>query len=408
MPVQVLVLNSGSSSIKYQVFDHDLTVLATGLLERIGEPVGRARHHIVAAAGGADDEDGGQQIVEEEPIADHEEGFARLVAVLEREGVGTDIGAIGHRVVHGGEEFTAPTVIDESVLDRIRAQVPLAPLHNPANLTGIEVATRLRPDLPQVAVFDTAFHGTLPPHAYRYAVPDELHQDYGVRRYGFHGTSHAYVAHRAAAHLGRPIGELKLITLHLGNGASATAIDGGHSVETSMGLSPLEGLVMGTRSGDIDPAVIFHLIREAGMEPHEVETLLNRRSGLKGLCGDNDLRTVADRAATGDHEARLALDVYCHRIRKYVGAYTAVLGGLDALVFTAGVGENADAVRAQVCRGLEVLGIALDPARNVGGRAADAADGVLPIHADGSRAAVLVIATDEEREIAESTLRAVG
>jgi acetate kinase len=397
--VQVLVLNSGSSSIKYQVFDHDLTVLATGLLERIGEPQGRATHLIVA-----DD----RELVVEEPIADHEVGFARLVAVLEEAGVGTELGAIGHRVVHGGDEFVAPTVIDAAVMDRIRAQVPLAPLHNPANLTGIEVATRLRPELPQVAVFDTAFHGTLPPHAYRYAVPAELHRDHGVRRYGFHGTSHAYVARRAAEHLGRPIGELKLITLHLGNGASATAIDGGCSVETSMGLSPLEGLVMGTRSGDIDPAVIFHLIRQAGMSPDEVETLLNRRSGMKGLCGENDLRTVADRAGTGDEDAQLALDVYCHRIRKYVGAYTAVLGGLDALVFTAGVGENADGIRAQVCRDLEVLGIELDPGRNTGARAAGATDGVVAVHADGSRAAVLVVATDEEREIAESTLAAVG
>jgi acetate kinase len=397
--VQVLVLNSGSSSIKYQVFDHDLTVLATGLLERIGEPQGRATHLIVA-----DD----RELVVEEPIADHEVGFARLVAVLEEAGVGTELGAIGHRVVHGGDEFVAPTVIDAAVMDRIRAQVPLAPLHNPANLTGIEVATRLRPELPQVAVFDTAFHGTLPPHAYRYAVPAELHRDHGVRRYGFHGTSHAYVARRAAEHLGRPIGELKLITLHLGNGASATAIDGGRSVETSMGLSPLEGLVMGTRSGDIDPAVIFHLIRQAGMSPDEVETLLNRRSGMKGLCGENDLRTVADRAGTGDEDAQLALDVYCHRIRKYVGAYTAVLGGLDALVFTAGVGENADGIRAQVCRDLEVLGIELDPGRNTGARAAGATDGVVAVHADGSRAAVLVVATDEEREIAESTLAAVG
>jgi acetate kinase len=397
--VQVLVLNSGSSSIKYQVFDHDLTVLATGLLERIGEAQGRATHRIVA-----DDHD----LVVEEPIADHEVGFARLVAVLEEAGVGTELGAIGHRVVHGGDEFVAPTLIDAAVIDRIRAQVPLAPLHNPANLTGIEVATRLRPELPQVAVFDTAFHGALPPHAYRYAVPAELHRDHGVRRYGFHGTSHAYVARLAAEHLGRPIGELKLITLHLGNGASATAIDGGRSVETSMGLSPLEGLVMGTRSGDIDPAVIFHLIREAGMDPHEVETLLNRGSGLKGLCGDNDLRTVADRAAGGDEDAQLALDVYCHRIRKYVGAYTAVLGGLDALVFTAGVGENASGVRARVCRDLGMLGIELDVDRNDGARVSDAPGGVVAIHAEGSRVAVLVVATDEEREIAASTLATIG
>jgi acetate kinase len=399
--VQVLVLNSGSSSIKYRLFDPDLRVLATGLLERIGEPRGRATHQLTV--------DGEvREVVDDAPLPDHEVGFARLVAVLEDAGVGTDIGAIGHRVVHGGDEFTAPTVIDGAVLERIRAQVPLAPLHNPANLTGIEVAERLRPDLPQVAVFDTAFHQTLAPHAYRYAVPDALHRDHGVRRYGFHGTSHAYVARRAAGHLARPLEELKLITLHLGNGASATAIDGGRSVETSMGLTPLEGLVMGTRSGDLDAGVIFHLVRQAGMSADEVDTLLNRQSGLKGLCGENDLRAVAERAAAGDTDARLALDVYVHRIRKYVGAYTAVLGGLDALVFTAGVGENADVVRAAVCRGLGVLGIELDEDRNTGSRASQAAEGVVELHADASRVAVLAVATDEEREIAERTLAAVA
>jgi acetate kinase len=398
--VQVLVLNSGSSSIKYRLFDADLRVLATGLLERIGEPAGLATHQLTV--------DGAvREVVDDAPIPDHEVGFARLVAVLEEAGVGTDIGAIGHRVVHGGDEFTAPTVIDDAVMERIRSQVPLAPLHNPANLTGIEVAERLRPDLPQVAVFDTAFHQTLAPHAYRYALPDELYRDHGVRRYGFHGTSHAYVARRAAAHLGRPLEDLKLITLHLGNGASATAIDGGRSVETSMGLTPLEGLVMGTRSGDLDAGVIFHLVRQAGLSADEVDTLLNRRSGLKGLCGDNDLRTVAERAAAGDVDARLALDVYVHRIRKYVGAYTAVLGGLDALVFTAGVGENADVVRAEVCRDLGVLGIELDPDRNEGARASAAPAGVAELHLASSRVAVLAVATDEEREIAERTLAAV-
>jgi acetate kinase len=399
--VQVLVLNSGSSSIKYQLFDDELRVLAAGLLERIGEERGRAAHRIGAG-------DGSRELVDDEPIPDHAEGFARLVSVLEREGVGEDLGAIGHRVVHGGDEFTAPTVIDEAVVERIRAQVPLAPLHNPANLTGIEVATRLRPDLPQVAVFDTAFHGTLPAHAYRYALPAELHDRHGVRRYGFHGTSHAYVSRKAAASLGRDLADTKLVTLHLGNGASATAVDGGRSVETSMGLSPLEGLVMGTRSGDLDPAIVFHLVREAGMEVGEVETLLNRHSGLKGLCGDNDLRTVVERAQAGDEDAELALAVYCHRIRKYVGAYVAVLGGLDALVFTAGVGENADEVRARVCAGLEVLGVELDLEANRGARAGTAPDGVVALHTAASRAAVLAVATDEEHEIAASTLAAIG
>jgi acetate kinase len=397
--MQVLVLNSGSSSIKYQLFDERLQVLATGLVERIGEEIGHAAHHIA----GSD-----EATIEDARVPDHAAGFATIVRALERAGVGDDLGAIGHRVVHGGAEFTAPTVIDDHVLERIRAQVPLAPLHNPANLTGIEVATELRPELPQVAVFDTAFHAGLPPAAYRYAIGDEVHRDHGVRRYGFHGTSHAFVAKRAAEHLGRPLEDLALITLHLGNGASVTAIDGGRSVETSMGLSPLEGLVMGTRSGDLDPAVVFHLIRQAGMSAEEVETLLNRRSGLLGLCGDNDLRTIESRAADGDGDARLALDVYVHRIRKYLGAYAAVLGRLDAVVFTAGVGENADGVRQRVCQDLGLLGIRLDDARNDGLRASSVDAGVAAVHADDSRVAVLVVATDEEREIAEQTVIAVG
>ena len=412
--MQVLVLNSGSSSIKYRLFDDTggagsaddsgdgLTLLARGLVERIGESSSMAAQTSVAADG-TETEDVEDGIT----ITDHAEGFRWIVDRLESSGLADDLGAIGHRVVHGGEEFSAPTVIDEAVISRIQAQIPLAPLHNPANLTGIEVARELRPDLTNVAVFDTAFHGTLPPAAYRYAVPDRLLAEQGVRRYGFHGTSHAYVARRAAAALGRPEEELKLVTLHLGNGASAAAVDGGRSVETSMGLSPLEGLVMGTRSGDLDPAVIFHLIREAGMSPAEVERVLNRESGLLGLCGDNDLRTIEERAAGGDEAAQLALDVYVHRIRKYLGAYAAVLGRLDAVVFTAGVGENSDTLRAAICADLEVLGVRLDAARNDGLRASKAPDGIAAVHADDSEVAVLVVATDEEREIAEQTLLAV-
>ncbi len=399
--MEVLVLNSGSSSIKYRLFDADLAVVASGLIERIGEPNGRAIHRR---------HDGGQrrETVEEGRVPDHAAGFRSLVAALDAAGLGDDLGAIGHRVVHGGSEFVAPTRIDEQVIERIRAQIPLAPLHNPANLTGIEVATQLRPDLPQVAVFDTAFHGTLPPHAYHYAVPEEVHREHGVRRYGFHGTSHAFVARRAAAHLGRAAEELDIVTLHLGNGASAAAVKGGRSVDTSMGLSPLEGLVMGTRSGDLDPAVVFHLVRQGGMTLDEVDTLLNTRSGLLGLCGDNDLREIERRAGEGDEAAALALDVYAYRIRKYLGAYTAALGGLDAVVFTAGVGENQPSIRERVCGGLGLFGIVLDDARN---RAADTGasdDGVVPVQADDSRVAVLVIATDEEHEIAEQTRLALA
>ncbi|MFP4634921.1 MAG: acetate/propionate family kinase [Nitriliruptoraceae bacterium] len=398
--MQVLVLNSGSSSIKYRLFLADGEEVASGLVERIGEPSGRASHRLTTVDGARD------EVVDERPIDDHADGFAMIVAALERGGRADGIEAIGHRVVHGGAEFVAPTPIDAAVIERIRAQVPLAPLHNPANLTGIEVATRLRPDLPQVAVFDTAFHGTLPAHAHRYAVPDTWFGEHGVRRYGFHGTSHAFVARRAADHLERPLEDLKLVTLHLGNGASATAIDRGRSVETSMGLSPLEGLVMGTRSGDLDPAVVFHVQREAGLTSDEVEHALNRESGLRGLCGANDLRTVEERAADGDAGAELALEVYVHRIRKYLGAYAAVMGGLDGVVFTAGVGENSSTVRAQVCADLEVLGIEVDRERNQASLR-DADGGVLPVHTDQSRVAVLAIATDEEREIAEQARAAL-
>ena len=368
--MRILVLNSGSSSIKYRAYDGD-ALLIKGLVDRIGEP-------------GSD-------------VPDHAAGFADLMARLAEAGLSDGLDAIGHRVVHGGEEFVEPSVVDEAVIERIRAQIPLAPLHNPANLTGIEVAYELRPDLPQVAVFDTAFHRTMPARAYRYALPESLYTEHGVRRYGFHGTSHAFVAGEAAAHLGRELGETNLITLHLGNGASMAAIEGGRSVDTSMGMSPLEGLVMGTRSGDIDPAIVFHLLREAGMEPSRVEALLNKESGLKGLSGDNDMRTIQRRAEGGDAAAALALDVYCYRIRKYLGAYYAVLGRVDAIVFTGGVGENQPGVRETVTAGLERLGIRVDPARNA---AADASGGPAPIHAEPSEVAVLVVATDEELSIA--------
>lgn len=414
--MQVLVLNSGSSSIKYRLFEvteraadrgagaalgdrgSRLEELATGLIERIGEPHGRLRHSFA----GEDP----REVVEDRRIDDHADGFDALVSTLEDAGLLTDLAVIGHRVVHGGARFVTPVVIDHEVIAGIRDHVPLAPLHNPANLTGIEVATRLRPDVPQVAVFDTAFHATLPPRAYRYAVPDEVLHDHGVRRYGFHGTSHAYVARRAAAHLGRD--DLALITLHLGNGASAAAIDGGRSIDTSMGLSPLEGLVMGTRSGDIDPAVVFHLVRQGGMRLEEVDGLLNRRSGLLGLCGANDLRQIEARAEAGDEAAGLALDVYAYRIRKYLGAYTAALGRLDAVVFTAGVGENAAAMRARVIDGLEVLGLRIDLARNAAADVHAAPEGVTDLHPPDAEVAVLAVATDEEREIATQSLTTIA
>jgi acetate kinase len=380
--VTVLVLNSGSSSVKHEVFavagNGALSSVADGLVEGIGEAGAAAPDHVAAIDG--------------------------VLSRLDAEGLLDDLQAVGHRVVHGGEAFTGPTVLDDDVIAEVEALSPLAPLHNPPALQGIRAARQLRPDVPHVAVFDTAFHATLPPQAFRYAVPEAWYADHGVRRYGFHGTSHAHVAARAAEALGRPLHQLKLITLHLGNGASACAVDGGRSVDTSMGLSPLEGLVMGTRSGDVDPAVVFHLLR-AGMTADEVEAGLNRRSGLLGLAGANDMRKVRAAAAQGDPGARLALAVTARRLRKYVGAYLAVLGGLDALVFTAGIGEHDTAMRSDVAGRLEHLGLRLDEAANA---AADPTAGPALISPPGATPAVLVVATDEERRIAEEVLDLLG
>ncbi len=397
--MKILVLNSGSSSLKYQLFDMESRVtLASGLAERIGDEGSRLIHRQAEGVGRPVE-------VPEGDIPDHAAAIDRIAAALRGGGVvaeGESLAAIGHRVVHGGEAFREATLIDDEVLKTIRNQSRLAPLHNPANLVGIEVARERQPGVPQVAVFDTAFHQTLPPRAYRYAVPEDWYTRFGVRRYGFHGTSHAYVARAAAAHLGRPPEECNLITLHLGNGASACAVEGGRSVETSMGMTPLEGLVMGTRSGDVDPSVGPYVAGEAGLSAEGVDSALNRQSGLEGLCGASDLRDILERATSGDERAGLAIDVYVHRIRKYLGAYTAVLGRLDGVVFTAGVGENSPDIRARVCERLDGLGIRIDPERN---RARG--DGVRSIHADDSAVAILVVPTDEELEIAEQTLRCI-
>ncbi|HJX43794.1 MAG TPA: acetate/propionate family kinase, partial [Geodermatophilus sp.] len=304
-----------------------------------------------------------------------------------------------HRVVHGGDRFSAPVLVDDDVVRAIRELAELAPLHNPVNATGIDVARRVFPDLPHVAVFDTAFHATLPAHASTYAVPREWAREHGVRRYGFHGTSHAFVSRGAAELLGRPLGETNTVVLHLGNGASATAVAGGRSVDTSMGMTPLEGLVMGTRSGDVDPALGAHLHRVAGLGPAEVDRALNSASGMLALAGTNDLREVHRRIADGDDAAALALDVFCHRVRRYVGAFMAVLGRTDAIAFTGGIGENDAVVRARSLAGLEPLGITLDADRN-GARA----PGARRVSADGSPVAVLVVPTDEELEMARQTV----
>lgn len=370
MIARVLVLNCGSSSLKFRLYDGE-TELKKGTVERIGEPGGGP--------------------------ADHDEALRDVMARIDLDG----LDAVGHRIVHGGLRFTEPTLIDDGVMAAVHKLVPLAPLHNPANLAGIAVARRLLPRTPQVAVFDTAFHRTLPLAAATYAIDTRIADEHGIHRYGFHGISHAYVSQRTAQLLGRPLETVNMITLHLGNGASACAVEGGRSVATSMGLSPLEGLVMGTRSGDLDPAIIFHLRRNGGMTVDEIDDLLNLRSGLAGLCGTNDMREVLRRRAAGNDAAALAFDVYCRRITSYVGAYYALLGRLDAITFTAGVGENAAEVRAAALAGLDRLGISIDAARNAG-------NGERLISRDRAPVAVCVVPTDEEREIAVQTRAALN
>lgn len=396
MSDNVLVINAGSSSLKYSLVDAATGSSPTGgSVERIGESTSVLEHRGPHGSS-----------TSEKPIANHEEALRAVVDAFENEGpplADAELAAIGHRVVHGGERFADPVLIDDGLVDAVRDLVPLAPLHNPANLDGIEVARQMFPDLPQVAVFDTAFHQTLPEHAYAYAVPHRWREEYRVRRYGFHGTSHAFVSREAARLLDRKPEQVNVIVLHLGNGCSASAVSHGHSVDTSMGITPLEGLVMGTRSGDIDPALPAHLHREAGLSLEEIDAALNRESGLKGMAGENDFRELRRLVEAGDEPARLAFDVYCYRIRKYVGAYFAVLGTVDAIVFTAGVGQHAPTVRQASLDGLAGLGIHVDPERNA------AATGREPaiVSAEGSPVAVMVVPTNEEWEIARQSLAVV-
>lgn len=396
MTQHVLVVNSGSSSIKYQLVDVDThESLANGLVERIGLAEGRVKHT------GPDGE-----TVLEVPVPDHEAGMEHVLAMFAAHGpalVGADLTAVGHRVVQGATLFSGPALVTDEVIAQIDDLAPLAPLHNPANLSGIRAAMHAFPDTPHVAVFDTAFHQTLAPEAYTYAIDRELAAKYRVRRYGAHGTSHMYVARTTAEYLGKDPADLDLIVLHLGNGASATAVKGGRSVETSMGLTPLEGLVMGTRSGDIDPAALFHLARQAGYTIDQLDELLNRRSGMLGLTGHTDMRDVHDAVAAGDEDARTGLEVYFHRIRGYVGQYLAQMGRVDAIVFTAGIGENDDIVRAGSMHGLEGLGISVDPERNEGRKKQ-----ITIISPDGSPVTVLVVPTNEELEIARQAVSLVS
>ncbi|REJ05899.1 acetate kinase [Microbacterium bovistercoris] len=403
----VLVINSGSSSLKYSLLDMDReTELASGLIERIGQSSGIVSHTIRQTAGPGEPAPTMLDATAktERPVADHDVAFAVMLEQFAAHGPSLDEFppvAVGHRVVHGGARFFEPTVITPLVEINIEDLAVLAPLHNPANVAGIRSARKAFPVVPHVAVFDTAFHQTLPPAAYTYAIDAELAHAHRVRRYGFHGTSHKYVSEQAAAFLGRDAAELRQIVFHLGNGASVTAIRGGESVETSMGLTPLEGLVMGTRSGDIDAAALLHLARRAGMSTDDLDALLNKRSGLLGLAGRSDMRDILAGREAGEDAATLAYDVYIHRLRAYAGAYIAQLGGVDVISFTAGVGENAAPVRADALATLGFLGVRIDPERNA------QRGGIRRISADDSTVEVLVVPTDEELEIARQTLAVV-
>ena len=398
--MRVVTLNCGSSSIKYGVYStDDCSLIASGLLEKIGSAESLLRQKRLTKEGTFETREISGQ------VANHWEGFEFIMKTNADDRIiktDSELFGIGHRVVHGGELFSRPTLIDDDVITAIRKLVPLAPLHNPHNLLGIEVSRKRSPYVPQVAVFDTAFHQTLLPHSFHYALPYELYTNHNVRRYGFHGTSHYYVAKVAAKYLGKPLEEVNLITLHLGNGASASAIQYGKCIDTSMGLTPLEGLIMGTRCGDIDPAIHFYLMRQTGMSADEIEKLMNSQSGLKGICGVNDMRQIQQKAEVDDERAKLALDMFCYRVKKYIGAYTAVLSGIDAIVFTGGIGENSEVVREKTCSGLDNLGISFDLKKNkaVSGKISE-------IQQDGASIKVMVIATDEELEIARQTIETI-
>jgi acetate kinase len=392
----VLVINSGSSSIKYQLVDVTSgDALASGIVERIGLEVGKVKHEGPSGA-----------TVLEQAVPDHETGMRLVLDLFEQQGPqlrAEDLTAVGHRIVQGGDVFDGPVVIDDEVLAQIDALSPLAPLHNPANVAGVKAARHAFPTVPHVAVFDTAFHRTMPPAAYTYAIDQDVAAEFKIRRYGAHGTSHLYVSRATAEFLGRPVEELNTIVLHLGNGASASAVRGGECIDTSMGLTPLEGLVMGTRSGDIDPAVLFHLARVGGYSIDQLDELLNRKSGMLGLSGYTDMRDVHDAVAAGDERVKTALDVYYHRIKGYVGKYYAELGHVDVITFTAGIGENDDIVRLNALKDLERLGIQVDPERNAGRKKEPTV-----ISPDGAEVTVLVIPTNEELEIARQSVATIA
>jgi acetate kinase len=390
MSVRVLVLNSGSSSVKFQLVEPDSgSAIASGIVERIGDDTSSARLKL--------DE---REFSRDQPIVDHDAALRTVFELFAESGTdlpAMGLAAVGHRVVHGGQDFYRPTVIDDALIEKLHELSPLAPLHNPPALLGIEVACRLLPDIPHIAVFDTAFFHDLPAAAATYAIDRDIARQWKIRRYGFHGTSHQYVSEQAAAFLGVPLESLNQIVLHLGNGASASAIVGGRAVDTSMGLTPLEGLVMGTRSGDVDPGLFGYLQRTAQMGVEDIDSMLNRNAGIRGLGGEIDFRKLHEQIANGDADAELAYDVYIHRLRKYIGAYLAVLGSTGVISFTAGIGENDAAVRRDALTGLAPLGIELDEHLND-----SPARGARLISADRSPVTVLVIPTNEELAIARA------
>ena len=401
--MKILVLNSGSSSIKFQLFDMtDTSVIAAGLVERIGESSSEWTYK--KYTGGVEVE----KLRQQQSIADHQSGLELIASRLLDPKNGAikhadEIEVVGHRVVHGGEKFSQPTIVTEQVREELEKVAFLAPLHNPANLKGIEIASRVFQKASQVAVFDTAFHQTLPDYAYRFAIPKDYYDRHRLRAYGFHGTSHAYVTKGAAQLLNIPLGQFNAITIHLGNGCSMAAIKNGQSVDVSMGLSPVGGLMMGTRSGDVDPGLLLFLAGEMNMPAREIDQLLNKKSGLKGLAGDNDLRNVLQQYEEGDPDAVLAINMYVYRIRKYLGAYAAVLGRVDAMVFTAGVGENSTIIRSLVCQNLGILGIELDSKQN-----AQQIKSPVDIGSAESQIRVLVVPTNEELEIAIQSQKAIS
>ena len=396
--MKILIVNAGSSSLKYQLVDMDgEKLMAKGLVERIGIEGSKLTQKV-----------NGQEIVFEQPIKDHTEACSLMIKALTDPEKGAvkhmdEIGAVGHRVLHGGEAFTASVLINEEVKDAIRANIPLGPLHNPANLMGIEACREQMPGKPMVAVFDTSFFQTIPPKAYMYPLPYELYEKHAIRKYGAHGTSHRYIAERAAAFMDEPLEDLKLITCHLGNGCSISAIDHGVAVDTSMGLTPLDGLMMGTRCGAIDPAIVPFIMEKENLTAAEVNDLMNKKSGLLGISGiSNDLRSVRQASEEGDERAQLAYDMYSNSAKKYIGQYIAVMGGVDAIVLTAGVGENCDKMRRMIFAGLQPLGIKIDLEKNRAGLR-----GEREISTDDSEVRIVIIPTDEEYMIARDTYQLV-